>query len=168
MKVAARGLVDDYRNGKPNLAQVIERALVNAWKAGRDAAETGQADPVMEPDGSPEAVPASKLGRKTEAVLRAFGYVAYGPDDRQNREKHLCWKSQREPFTDKKSWYLIALDGKGVFLDDSLGDASVRACVKLGLFAPAFLTDKGGNRLPDEVLIATSKTHPTFLNIFGR
>lgn len=168
MKMMARGLVSEHRNGKPNLAQTIERALVNAWKAGRDAGEAGHAEPAMEQNSQPEVVPAAKLGRKTEAVLRDFGYVAYGPEDKENRENHLCWKSQQEPFSGRKSWYLIAFDGKGVFLDDTLGDASLQACVKLGLFAPGFLADKDGNQLPDEILVATSKTRPTFLHIFGR
>ena len=168
MKALARGLVDDDRHGKPNFTQAIERALVNAWKAGRDAAEAGCADPVMEPDGPTEAVPAARLGRKTEAVLQAFGYAAYGVKGDINREEHICWKSHKEAFGSKKLWYLIALDGEKIFLDQTLGDASVQACVKLGLFIPAYLTDLEGNRLPDEVLVATAKTRPTFLQAFCR
>ena len=168
MKETSRDIVDDFRHGKPNRALVIERALVNAWKAGRDAVEAGDADAAMEPESTPVAVPAAKLGRKTEAVLRDFGYVAYGPDDRQNRESHLFWRSQQEPFTGRKSWYLVALDGEGVAIDDVRGDASMQACVKLGLFAPGSLKDKDGEGLPDEILVATSTTRLTFLQIVGR
>jgi hypothetical protein len=168
MKQKSKDLMWDHRQGKPNLGQDIERALINAWKAGRDAAERGEADPdtSIEPTET-LAVPAVKLGTKTKAVLHVYGLAAYGLRGEENREQHLCWRRTEIPFTGKKFWHLIALDG-GYASEDSKGDASLKACVKLGLFKVGHLVDSDGNRLEEEFLVATPKTRQTYLNMWQR
>lgn len=163
MREAARKITQDHRNGKPNLAQEMERALINAWKAGRDAAENGVADPkpaAPEPVDAP--VPSAKLGRKTLAVLHHYGLAAYGGYGDENREDKIFWYPQSDNYGYKTVWFLGALDGGFVF-DEALGDASIQASVKLGLFEETHLIDKDGKPSKFPVLIATPKTRPTYL-----
>lgn len=162
MREAARKIARDHRNGKPNLAQEMERALVNAWKAGRDAAENGVADPKpAAPERAEAPVPSVKLGAKTQAVLRRYGLAAYGRNGEDNREDKLFWYPQSDDYGYKTVWFLGALDGGFVF-DESVGDASIKASVKLGLFEETHLIDKDGKPSEFPVMIATPKTRPTF------
>ena len=166
MREAARNIVLDHRRGKPNLAQEMERALVNAWKAGRDAAENGVADPRPAAPERPDApIPSAKIGAKTRAVLFKYGLAAYRWDKTENREEKVFWYPQRNNFDYKTVWFLGALDG-GFVPEKSLGDASIQASVKLGLFKETTLIDRDGNPSEFPVMIATPKTRPTFFQEF--
>lgn len=159
----AKDIVSDHRYGKPNLGAEIERALIAAWKAGRDAAEAGEADLHVGVDQAEDApVPKAKLGQKTKAVLDQFGICAYDIQSGENREKSIFWYSKVNPLTKKKIWYLGALNDTWV-IKDSKGDASLQACVKLGLFTPGQLIGQDDKPLDQEILVATQKTRATYL-----
>lgn len=97
-------------------------------------------------------------------MLQAFGYEADRTGD-EGGDSKVFWISRTEPFTGRILWHLGRIGGEARDVT-LLGDASIQACVKRGLFRPGRLRSPDGRATEQRIMVATEKMHPTFVHAF--